>query len=245
MDVLLIFAVAIVSVLVIIAITSVIISGTRYARDNRNKTKPGKDYLSRYVSGRRFSTETQGEMFGRFGEDLDFSEMENIAIESGGHAYQQIALEYEEGHSSEIDCVLICTGGFFVIEVKSNKGVIVGGPEDDYWTAIKEYWQEDRKLKNPIKQNKGHINHLYRMGGHGFPHVESLVIFPFAELRTVESPIVHDLHSAMDYIRDCIALGKYKRETVERFNKQFLSIVNRYRVSHEKHLRNLSDKYSA
>ena len=188
---------------------------------------------------------TQAERFGEYGEDVAFGVIEDIAKNYHGYAYRNIALEDKYGYSTELDCVLICKGGFFVIEIKSNKGTIIGQPSDDYWTAIKEEWQEDKKLKNPIKQNQGHINHIKRMAGKGFPYIDSLVIFPFADISMVRNDTVHDLNSAQTYITACITEAKYKRETVDRFNDQFLKLINRYQISHERHVKNIKGDYSA
>ncbi|MDY6391505.1 MAG: nuclease-related domain-containing protein [Bacilli bacterium] len=192
------------------------------------------------------SDQEQQEAFGKHGEHTVFQMVSKIAEENGGYAYENVAFKDDNGYSTEIDAILICSGGFFVIEVKSNKGIITGGLEDERWHAEKEPWQEDRNPHNPVKQNQGHINHLKRMAGKGFPYITSLVIFPYAtNIDAVRSQIVHDYYSAQTFIRERIAEGKYKKATVDRFNEQLKAFRSRYGISHEEHMRCIHEKFEA
>ena len=195
---------------------------------------------------RPISDKAAQERFGRYGEDAVFKMISEIAKESGGYAYQNVAFQDDSGYSSEIDAILICSGGFFVIEVKSNKGIIHGNAKDEQWYAEKEEWQEDKYPKNPILQNERHISHLKRMAGEGFPRITSLVIFPYAKsIEEVRSPIVHDCDSARDFINGKIAEGKYKKQTVDRFNNQLKAFLSRYGITHEQHIENIKRIYKA
>lgn len=198
-------------------------------------------------SGLRIPTDQERqEAFGKHGENVVFKMLKQIADESGGYAYENVAFKDDNGYSTEIDAILICKGGFFAIEVKANKGIITGCLDDELWYAEKEEWQDDRRLKNPVKQNQGHINHLKRMAGKGFPYITSIVIFPYAKsISAVRSEIVHDYYSARDFILAKIAEGKYKKETVDRFNNQLQSFLSRYGISHEEHIRAIREKFEA
>ena len=168
-----------------------------------------------------------------------------LANEYGGYSYKNVAFKDERGHSTEIDAILICRGGFFVIEVKSNKGIIHRNDNDDSWYAEKEEWQDDKDIRNPIKQNQGHINHLRRTAGNGFPYLTSLVIFPCANIDLVRSETIHDLKSASSFIKERIAENKYKKETVDRFNEQFKTFMVRFGISNEEHVKNIRNKHQA
>lgn len=184
----------------------------------------------------------EAQVFGKQGEELVFSRLSVIAKESGGYIYHNVAFKDDEGYSSEIDVVLICSGGFFIIEVKSNVGIVKGGVDDEKWYVEKQLWQQDKEPLNPVKQNQGHINHLRRLAGKGFPYLTSLVIFPYADIEAVRSPIVHDMESAEKLIQEKIAEGKYPKETVERFHEQFQSFLARYEITAEEHNRNFVHK---
>ena len=210
-------------------------------RDNEDELHPGENWIERYHRHRQ-------EAFGRRGEDNVFFVISKIAREHGGYAYENVAFEDGNGFSTEIDAVLICAGGFFVIEVKSNKGVIKGSLEEEHWTARKKEWQDDRTFRNPIMQNKGHINHLRRVMGKGAPQMTSLVIFPYAAITLLSSDtmnVVFTLFDAQDFILEKIGTGKYSKQTVDRFNDQFRSMIARNGISHEQHMHNLKKKYDA
>ena len=196
---------------------------------------------------RHFLTdEEQQQAFGKHGEDVTFQMISEIANSCGGYAYQNVAFGDDDGYSSEIDAVLICKGGFFVIEIKSFKGIIAGDVEKDDWYAIRLGHQEDRTLRNPVKQNQGHINHMKRLGGKGFPYLTSLVIFPYAnDISNVKSQVVHDFYSAKEFLLSKVAEGKYSKETVERFRRQFQSFLSRYGISHEEHMARIKEKFDA
>lgn len=62
------------------------------------------------------------------------------------------------GHSTQIDHVIISIYGIFVIETKFYKGWILGGENSEFWTQ--NIYGHRYKLRNPIYQNQGHIRAL-------------------------------------------------------------------------------------
>ena len=59
------------------------------------------------------------------------------------------------GHSSQIDHVIISPYGIFVIETKNYSGTIYGSENAENWT---QYLNRNRyAFRNPIKQNKSHV----------------------------------------------------------------------------------------
>ena len=57
--------------------------------------------------------------------------------------------------STQIDHIVISRYGIFVIETKNYKGIIKGNEYDDNWYQI--LFNNKETLRNPIKQNNGHI----------------------------------------------------------------------------------------
>lgn len=228
------------SLIVIIGIVGIHRHKDRHESPDDHHDSDGYSYDARYPQ-----TPSEQERFGIYGEVLVFDMLQDIAKRCGGYAYHNVSFKGDDdGYSTEIDAILICQGGFFIIEVKSNKGVIYGNADDEKWYAEKEAWQEDKHPKNPVKQNQGHINHLRRLAGKGFPYLTSLVIFPCAKsIESVRSQVVHDFRSAKAFIEERIAEGKYKKATVDRFNEQWKSFCLRYGVSIQAHKENQS-RYS-
>jgi hypothetical protein len=60
--------------------------------------------------------------------------------------------------TTQIDYVVVSNYGIFVIETKNYKGWILGNEFDDYWTQ--KIYKSNHRLRNPIKQNYGHIQAL-------------------------------------------------------------------------------------
>lgn len=88
-----------------------------------------------------------------------------------------LLLPLKNGHKTEIDCVLVTRKGIFCIETKNWVGHISGTDEDEYW--LQKYddpYMDDRRHKNPIKQNKGHCAILERLLNKRF-EVDGAVIF--------------------------------------------------------------------
>lgn len=60
--------------------------------------------------------------------------------------------------TAQIDHIVISQYGIFVIETKNYKGIITGDEYDDNWNQI--LFNNKEVLRNPIKQNNGHIKAL-------------------------------------------------------------------------------------
>ncbi|WP_106794298.1 NERD domain-containing protein [Aquimarina sp. Aq78] len=57
--------------------------------------------------------------------------------------------------TTQIDHIVICKSGIFVIETKNYKGWIHGHENSEYWTQT--IYKYKKKLRNPIKQNWVHV----------------------------------------------------------------------------------------
>lgn len=68
-----------------------------------------------------------------------------------------VLLKTQKG-STQIDHIVISKYGIFVIETKNYKGIIKGNEYDDNWNQI--LINKSETLRNPIKQNNGHIKAL-------------------------------------------------------------------------------------
>lgn len=62
------------------------------------------------------------------------------------------------GHSTQIDHIVISPYGVFVIETKGYKGWILGGEYSEYWTQV--IYKRKQQFYNPVKQNEGHVKFL-------------------------------------------------------------------------------------
>lgn len=187
--------------------------------------------------------ELEKQRFGKLGENYVSKHLKTIINEFGGYLYNDFCFEDEKGYSTEIDHILITRGGIFIIETKTNKGIIYGNKDDEYWISRKKEYQEDKSIKNPIIQNNGHINHLKRMFMKYPPKMISMIIFPLADISNINSTVVYNLNDAINYIIKLTKDNKYTNQYVERINKQILYIKSKYSISKEKHIKNINKKY--
>jgi len=86
-----------------------------------------------------------------------------------------IMLQIGKG-TSQIDHIIVSNYGIFVIETKNYKGWIIGNEFDDYWTQV--IYKRKEKLRNPIKQNYGHIQAL-KVVLSDYPNINYILIVAF------------------------------------------------------------------
>ena len=204
---------------------------------------------SKSSGGRPFSSvkernEREAKRYGEAGENLVAKYLQDIVNSYGGYLYNDFCFEDQQGYSTEIDHILITRGGVFIIETKTNKGLIRGTKDDEWWLCIKKDYQQDKQLKNPIIQNQGHINHLRKMFKNTPPKMTSIVIFPVADITYVSSDIVYDLDDATNKIIELTKSNTYSQEFVERINSQIKQIQDTYSISKEKHIENIKRTYN-
>lgn len=202
----------------------------------KKKEDNKKNYLTQ-------SNKSQQEKFGKDNEFYVALSLKEFAKQNNAYLLNDFTFKDDDGFSTNIDHILITTGGIFIIETKSNKGIIYGKEEDEYWEAYKKEGQEIKKFKNPIKQNIGHINHLKKLLGNNSYKMYSLVIFPVAKsISNVQSFIVHDIESAKLFITEKIKESKYSTQYVKRAYKDFISIKNKYGITLEEHVENIEQR---
>lgn len=176
------------------------------------------------------------------GEREVFQYLNKLIKVYGGYLFNDFCFEDAGGYSSEIDHILITRGGVFVIETKNNSGTIYGNKDDQNWVSKKEHYP-DKKFRNPIIQNQGHINHLRKMFQKAPPKMISMVIFPSADISNIDSNIVYDIESAIAFIKESIMANNYSEEFVNKIYTILRDIKNTHGISKEKHLQNIKNHH--
>lgn len=94
----------------------------------------------------------------------------------GGVLMNDVILRTRRG-TAQLDHILLCKWGLYVIETKSHNGKIL--VEDREWTQI--YGEKVIHFHSPLRQNKSHVNALYAAldGKRNVPrvNVQGLVVF--------------------------------------------------------------------
>ena len=114
---------------------------------------------------------------GRLGEYLTFKYLK-IFEKQGAKFLFNVYVPKEDGETSEIDVLMLCSKGVFVFESKNYSGWIFGSEDKKNWCQTlpqgkgksnKEYFY------NPVMQNRSHIKHLKALLG-DVP-VHSVIVF--------------------------------------------------------------------
>lgn len=96
------------------------------------------------------------------------------------------------GHTSQIDHIVISVYGTFVIETKTYKGWIYGGENSEYWTQ--NIYGNKYQLRNPIHQNYGHIKALKNIL-HEYPDIPCISVIAFSRQASIgvssDTPVLY------------------------------------------------------
>lgn len=116
---------------------------------------------------------------GRHGEYLSYKQLRRYE-KIGGKFLFNVYLPKDNGETTEIDVLLICSKGVFVIESKNYSGWIFGNESKKMWTQTLPQGRGRASKKehflNPIMQNKLHIKALKAVIGDDIP-VYSVIAF--------------------------------------------------------------------
>lgn len=72
--------------------------------------------------------------------------------------YHDLYIPTNNNKTTQVDHIVTCSYGIFVIETKHYKGWIFGNEKNRYWTQV--IYKRKEKMFNPIWQNAGHIKAL-------------------------------------------------------------------------------------
>lgn len=184
---------------------------------------------------------------GRQGEIIVSSRLNEIANKYGGYLFDDFIFRHKNNvnYSTEIDHILITQGGVFVIETKNNSGVILGKEIEEEWVCLKDGYKENKTFRNPIEQNKVHINCLNRMFDVKPPKMISMIIFVSADISQIESNLVFNLDNAIEVIENLTRQSQYSQDFVERIYGQISTIKNNYSISKDEHKKNIKRSHGS
>lgn len=225
----------VISISIIIVLTLVLVLLTNIKDDN-NYGEHHKKQITKF-------DKQEQETFGKEGELSVAAMLNDIISKHYGYVFNDFTFMDENGYSTNIDHIIICEGGIFIIETKSLKGIIYGNDNNEVW--YQEKWQENKEFYNPVNQNQGHINHLKRMMGYNPPKLISMIIFSLADsIDNIDSKYVYDINSAYNYIVECINKNNYPKYLIDKTYAQLNQIINQYGISINEHKENIKNKYN-
>ena len=116
---------------------------------------------------------------GKYGEYLIYKKLRNFETNLGAKFLFNVYIPKENGETTEIDVLMICSKGIFVFESKNYSGWIFGNESQRNWTQVLPKGRgrsNKEKFFNPIMQNRGHIKHLKSLVGDDIP-MRSIIAF--------------------------------------------------------------------
>lgn len=116
---------------------------------------------------------------GKYGEYLIYKKLRNFETNLGAKFLFNVYIPKENGETTEIDVLMICSKGIFVFESKNYSGWIFGNEAQRNWTQVLPKGKgrsNKEKFFNPIMQNRGHIKHLKSFVGEDIP-MRSIIAF--------------------------------------------------------------------
>lgn len=141
------------------------------------------------------------------------------------------------GHSTQIDHIVVSPYGVFVIETKGYKGWILGGENSEYWTQV--LYKSKRQFYNPIKQNEGHVRFLRHLfnGSVYIPFISIIVFNNSAELKVhINNHIVvnrHNLNRAISQYHNTV-LNTAQVDWIVNTIQQHQSIADKTKIQQHK-----------
>ncbi|WP_018234392.1 nuclease-related domain-containing protein [Thioalkalivibrio thiocyanodenitrificans] len=115
--------------------------GLFYLKTNNSH---GKGWLAEYVLHKLLEKELKGQ---------------------DARIFRDVLLERPNGRLSQIDLIVACRRGIFVIEVKNLNGQIFGSKEDKRWMQALAYRHSKRYFYSPLKQNATHLKAVQEVLG--------------------------------------------------------------------------------
>ena len=141
--------------------------------------KKNKEYKnSAYYQITKLSYRSVKRNTGRYGEYLTYKHLKHFET-NGAKFLFNIYIPKENGETTEIDVLMICSKGVFVFESKNYSGWIFGNETQKSWyqTLPKGIGRSHKeKFYNPIMQNRSHIKHLTAILGEQVP-MQSIIVF--------------------------------------------------------------------
>lgn len=159
-------------VMILIAVIPKLISRIKYLK--RKKEYTGSSYYK--MTGVQYDLIKKDD--GKYGEYLLYKEIKFYETDNGRFLFN-LYLPKEDGKTTEIDVVLICSKGIVVFESKNYSGWIFGDEKRPFWmqTLPKGMGNSQKeRFYNPIMQNEKHIEYMRKQIAEDIP-IFSVIVF--------------------------------------------------------------------
>lgn len=158
------------------------------------------------------------------GEALVRQSLKEYCKSKEAHVLNCVTVRLEDGSTTQIDHILVCTRGVFVIETKHYSGWIFGDSKARRWTKV--LFRDKYTFQNPLHQNLKHVKAIQRVLDFVNPkHIHNIVVFSGdALLQTVQDDRVCYLEGliprieqypegilSLNHVQYCVGRIEYRR----------------------------------
>ncbi|MCZ2223989.1 MAG: NERD domain-containing protein [Chitinophagales bacterium] len=139
--------------------------------------------------------------------------------------------------SYQIDHIVICRTGIFVIETKNYSGQIYGQDNQKEWTQVLSYGREKYRFYNPILQNKSHIYALSKILGRKDCFI-SIIVFPTANIMTYFDANVGSISDMKHWLKQDRE-EIFSEIEIKQIYTQLIEYKNNPQLTNEQHIDNI------
>ena len=101
-------------------------------------------------------------VIGRIGERRTTRLFSSVLAGTPHVLFRDVTLPIDDG-TTQIDLLVLSNRGIFVVEIKTMKGKISGGPQKKRWHA--QIGRRSYRFVNPVHQNHGHLKAVQKLLG--------------------------------------------------------------------------------
>ena len=152
-----------------------------------------------------------------------------------GVVINNLTFHVNDRKTCQIDHILVCNKGIFVIETKNYIGRIYGDDNSREWVQVLQYGKIKNKLYSPVKQN---ITHVYELSTKlGLKNVFNCVVFANDNISYIKSDYVFTRRGIIKYIKSLPTV--YSHDDVVSISEK-ISDLNE-EISNREHVRNIKN----
>ena len=171
-------------------------------------------------------------MFGEYWVKKELKKLPNDYL-----IINNVMFKTKDGHTHQIDHIVVSKYGIFVIETKQYDGYIKGNDYDKKW----EVHIENKKflINNPVHQNYGHIQALKELLCVDDVYLISIVCIPSTAKTDISSRVVVGISYLLDRIL------AFKKEVLPEYMNYYILINNsniKDRTERRKHIKYAKNK---
>lgn len=151
----------------------------------------------------------------------------------------------QNDNSSQIDHILICSHGVFIVETKNYSGMVYGSDSQREWVQFLAGGNVKNTFYSPVKQNATHVYLVRTILGKQVP-VHGLVVFVQGNIGNIHSAYVYSPGGLRQYLLSVREEPPVLTpEQQDKIYRNLCEYRDGHAVSQEEHLTNIYKKQAA